>query len=150
MPASEIDRPGPIYVVSGGTGATGELLVRTVLAQFHDVHVPIVIRSHVHDEAQVDAVVEEASGTGGSIVHTMVNGACRRHLIARAAAAGVFGFDMVTPLMEHLQALVQVNHWAYRVYIGNSTGPTSIVSKPSSSPLPTTTVNVRKICRLQT
>ena len=36
----------PIYIVSGGTGASAELLVRTVLAQFHDVDVPLIINKN--------------------------------------------------------------------------------------------------------
>ncbi len=38
----------PIYVVSGGTGASGEQLVYTVLAQFPEAQVPGVTVAHVH------------------------------------------------------------------------------------------------------
>ena len=43
----------PIFVVSGSTGATGELLARTVLAQFPDVHVPLEIERRVVTAEQI-------------------------------------------------------------------------------------------------
>ena len=33
----------PLFVVSGGDGTSGEKLVNTVLAQFKDVNVPVII-----------------------------------------------------------------------------------------------------------
>lgn len=93
----------PIFVVSGGTGASGELLVRTVLAQFRDVNVPIVIKPHVHELEQVDVVVDEAAAAQASIVHTMVNDACRARLVQEARARGVVAFDLAAPLMAHLK-----------------------------------------------
>ena len=39
-----------IYVISGGSGATGELLARTVAAQFPDHHLPIVVKANVTDK----------------------------------------------------------------------------------------------------
>lgn len=96
----------PIFVVSGGTGASGELLVRTVLAQFRDVNVPIVLKPHVHELEQVDAVVDEAADAGAAIVHTMVNTACRLRLLDRAHAHGVVAFDLAAPLMGYLEGVL--------------------------------------------
>lgn len=92
----------PIYVVSGGTGASAELLVRTVLAQFHNVDVPLLIKTHVLTLEQVESVVDEIAETNGTIVHTMVNDECRRHLIELAGAKGVFSIDLVIVLLDHL------------------------------------------------
>jgi regulator of PEP synthase PpsR (kinase-PPPase family) len=93
----------PIFVVSGGTGATGDLLARTVLAQFPDVDVPIYLETKVVTEERVHEVIEKASGIPGAIiVHTMVNRNFRRLLVTEAAQAGIVTFDLAGPLEEHL------------------------------------------------
>ncbi|MCB0112893.1 MAG: kinase/pyrophosphorylase [Caldilineaceae bacterium] len=99
---SKVNQGAPIYVVSGGTGATGELLVRTVLAQFTQVDVPIIIHPHVSAISDLDAIVAQAGTTAGCIVHTLVNESARAHLIERAAQAGVFAVDMAGPLVTYL------------------------------------------------
>ena len=67
----------PIFVVSGSTGATGELLARTVLAQFPDVHVPLEIERRVVTAEQIYTLVAHAAQYPGAIIlHTMVNQTC--------------------------------------------------------------------------
>lgn len=101
---TELTKGPPIYVVTGGTGASGELLVRTVLAQFHHVNVPLIIKSHILTLEQVAQVVDEISDAEGTIVHSMVNGECRRHLVDLAARKGIYSVDLVAPLLDHLEA----------------------------------------------
>lgn len=98
----------PIFVVSGGTGATAELLARTVLAQFPDVNIPLILETKVLDQKRVDAVIESvlAAGPGAMIVHTMVNAGCRVHLESAARAAGITTFDLAGPLIEHLHRFI--------------------------------------------
>ena len=93
----------PIYVISGGTGATGELLARTVLAQFR-VQSPIYIVANVSAPEDIYRVVESAESAGGSILHTLVNKRLRSLLIERAGERGVFAFDLAGPLIEHVSA----------------------------------------------
>lgn len=93
----------PIFVVSGGMGATGELLARTVMAQFPNVNVPLHIESHVLNAEQVRRVVAKAAGIPGAVIlHTMVNSDCRRLLAVEASKAGVVTFDLAGHLIEHL------------------------------------------------
>ncbi|MFN3981501.1 MAG: kinase/pyrophosphorylase, partial [Caldilinea sp.] len=93
----------PIFVVSGGTGATGDLLARTVLAQFPDVDVPIQMETKVVSEERVREVIRKATGIPGAIIlHTMVNRDFRRLLVTEAARAGIVTFDLAGPLEEHL------------------------------------------------
>lgn len=91
----------PIYVVSGAIGATGELLARTVLAQFR-VQAPIVIISNVSSPEDVYSAVERARAGDGCIVHTFVNARLRALLIERAAARDVYAFDLSGPLIDYL------------------------------------------------
>lgn len=93
----------PIFVVSGGTGATGELLARTVMAQFPDVNVPLQIETHVLTAERVHEVVAQAAGIPGAIIlHTMVNEDCRHLLAVEASKQGVVTFDLAGHLIEHL------------------------------------------------
>lgn len=94
--------PGPpIYVVSGGTGATGELLARTVLAQFR-VQAPIVIVANVTTPEDVNAAVENAAAAEGCILHTMVNRKLREKIEQRAEELDVFAVDLAGPLIDFL------------------------------------------------
>lgn len=93
----------PIFVVSGSTGATGELLARTVLAQFPDVHVPLEIERRVVTVEQIRSIIARAAEhPGAMILHTMVNQTFRHLLIEEASIAGVMTFDLSGPLEEHL------------------------------------------------
>jgi len=93
----------PVFVVSGGPGASGELLARTVLAQFPNAHVPLIIEARVLTEDRVRQIVAKASSIAGAIIlHSMVNRDQRRLLIAEAARSGVFAFDVAGPLLEHM------------------------------------------------
>jgi [pyruvate, water dikinase]-phosphate phosphotransferase / [pyruvate, water dikinase] kinase len=98
------EQPPPIYVVSGGTGASGEQVVYTVLAQFPDSGVPVVTIARVHHRAQVEDAIAQAAASGGTIVHTMVDGPLRRLLIERAEGAGLVAIDLMGPLLERLSA----------------------------------------------
>lgn len=96
----------PIFILSGGMGASGEQLVRTVLAQFQDVSLPIKIIGRVHHPQQVEQAVAQAATTGGVIVHTMVNPALRELLIEVAEKKQVLAIDLAGPLLEHLSKLL--------------------------------------------
>jgi len=92
----------PIFVVTGGTGASGEQLVHTVLAQFRGSDIPVKIIPRVHHPPQVEQAVERAAAAGGTIVHTMVNLELRRMLIDQANEKDVTAIDVAGPLLEHL------------------------------------------------
>lgn len=96
----------PIYIVSGGMGALGEQVVRTILPQFQGAQAPVEIVRQVRERSQLEAVVAQAAQTGGTIVHTLTNGGLRQQMIALAAAQQVAAIDIVGPLMEHLTAVL--------------------------------------------
>ncbi len=103
---SDHNAPPPIYVVSGGAGASGEQLVHTVLAQFPEHDVPIVIVSHVRDMDQVERVVAQAVESGGTIVHTLVDAGLRQGLICLAEERGVVSIDLMGALLSRLSAVL--------------------------------------------
>ncbi len=95
----------PVFVVSGASGASGELLVLTVLAQFHHT-VPVVVIPGVRNLDSLEQAVDKAAAAGGTIVHTLVDGHLRRVLVELALARGVWAIDLMGPLIEHLSAVL--------------------------------------------
>lgn len=94
-------KPPPIYVVSGGVGTSGEQLVHTVLAQFPDNDMPVIVVGNVRQVEQIDTVIAEAKNSGGTIAHTMVDAGLRSELEQRAQAAGVQAIDLMGSLLGH-------------------------------------------------
>ncbi len=94
--------PPPVYILSGGAGASGEQLVHTVLAQFPEARVPVITIGNVRQVEQVARVVEQASSTGGTIAYTLVDRELNRQLVEMAGAAGVAAIDLMGPILSHL------------------------------------------------
>ena len=95
----------PLYLVSGGVGTSGALLLDTVLAQFPDIRVPIEKRVRVWSVEAVEAVVAEAAAAGGTLVHTLVAERTRQAIAREAVRRGVPVVDLTGPLLQHLGAL---------------------------------------------
>jgi regulator of PEP synthase PpsR (kinase-PPPase family) len=83
-----------VYVGSGGTGAGGELLLGTVLAQFPGVQVPIEKRVQVRTEA----VVAEAAAAGGIVVYPLLAELPRQAMAREAVQRGVPVVDLTGSL----------------------------------------------------
>lgn len=97
-----------IFVISGGTGATGELLAHTVAAQFPNHHLPIVVKANLTDKATIAALIPQiAAETGNIIIHTMVDGEARQTVVTLAQRYGVPAFDLAGSLMDHLTLTLQ-------------------------------------------
>jgi regulator of PEP synthase PpsR (kinase-PPPase family) len=92
----------PIFIVSGGVGASGELLVRTVLAQFPDVNMPVRIFPNIVTGEQLAAVIDQAAAVRATLVHTLVDATLRAQLIKLAGARSVTSVDLLGRLMDHL------------------------------------------------
>jgi len=95
----------PVYVVSGGVGASGKQIVSSILAQFPDSRVPLETVPHVRQRAQLRATVDRAKASGGTIVHTLVDRGMREELTRLAAEAGVATVDLMGDLMSRLAAV---------------------------------------------
>jgi hypothetical protein len=98
------DRPDPprIYLVSGGMGASGEQLVRTLLAQFPESQAPVINVPRVRRVEQVAEVVARAADSSGIIVHTLVDAQLREALILLAGERGVVSIDLAGELLARL------------------------------------------------
>jgi regulator of PEP synthase PpsR (kinase-PPPase family) len=92
--------------VSGGVGTSGEQVVNTILAQFQDITVPIVIVPNVRRLAQIEAAIAQAEELGGTIVHTLVDTNLRRRLIDLAQERSVATIDLMGPLLDRLTVVL--------------------------------------------
>ncbi len=93
-----------IYVLSGGSGTSGEQLVSTILAQFPESGVEVVVIPHVREKRDYEMIIELAKSSAGTIVHTMVDPQIRADLHSACLKAGVFAVDLMGPLFDRLTA----------------------------------------------
>ena len=96
----------PIYIVSGGKGLAGDAVVQSVLIQFPNNKVPVIIVPDILNQQKVDDIVSKALVTKGVIVHTMVDPEARKMLIQSCIHSGVNHFDLVGDLSDYLSNLL--------------------------------------------
>ncbi len=99
----------PIYIVSGGKGLAGDAVVQSVLIQFPDNQIPVIIVPDVLNQSNMDDVISKAIETEGVIVHTMVDPEARKMLIESCSRSGVNHFDLVGDLSDYLSKLLNTN-----------------------------------------
>lgn len=92
----------PVYIVSGGSGASGRQIAETVLAQFPALRVPVIVRGRILSYKQVEAAVKEAEADGGMVVHTLVDHNLREALIELGMKRGVATIDLMGSLLEQV------------------------------------------------
>jgi len=102
MPAQKLTTFPMIFIISGGTGASAGQLVRTVLAQFPDVKIPMESFPQIRHSGQLGEIVARASEVDGVIVHTLVDVALRRALIALASKHQVVEINLMGSLLDQL------------------------------------------------
>ena len=98
----------PIYIVSGGAGASGEQIVETVLAQFPNSHLPVVKMPHVRRMDQIESVIEKASKSGGTIVHTLVDNKLRKALVRLCNEKKIATIDLMGEVLNRLTKVLEM------------------------------------------
>lgn len=92
----------PIYVVSGGKGVAGHTIVETMLIQYPDNKIPVIVEPEVLTVERAKEVVDKVLETQGAIVHTMVDHDVRLALIKMCTDHGIPHFDLVGGLFDYL------------------------------------------------
>lgn len=100
------ENSGPIFLVSGASGTSGEQLVRTALAQFGDGETSLTVVPRVRRKAQVESVVKKAVKAGGAIYHTLVDAKMRRCMAQTAREQNVAAVDLIGPVLSSLTDLL--------------------------------------------
>lgn len=98
----------PIYIVSGGKGLAGDAVVQSILIQFPNNKVPVIISPNVVSSEKIDEVITQVLRTKGVIVHTMVDPEMRKLLISACDENEVTHFDLAGNLSDYLSDLLQI------------------------------------------
>ena len=98
----------PIYIVSGGKGLAGDALVQSVLIQFPDNKLPVIVVPEVLNQQKIEEVIARALETKGVIVHTMVDPEVRKMLIKSCDQQRVNHIDLVGNLSDYLSELLNI------------------------------------------
>ncbi len=98
----------PIYVVSGGKGLAGNNMVHSLLIQYPNNNIPVIIVPQITDEKQISDLVYKAKVEGGLITHTMVNRQLRAFLIHLCEETGVKHIDYMGELSDYLDEKLDI------------------------------------------
>ena len=95
-----------IFIVSGGTGFSGEQLLRTALAQFPETDATVEVIAGIRRPEQLENAVARTGAANGLIVHTLVDAELRLTLDRLARNRGVLAVDVIGPLLAQLQIVL--------------------------------------------
>jgi len=98
----------PIYVVSGGKGLAGNNMVHSLLIQYPNNNVPVIILPDQHTEKQLIDLVAKVKHDGGMITHTMVNRHLRDFLTNLCEVNGVKHIDFMGQLADYLDETLDI------------------------------------------
>lgn len=98
----------PIYIVSGGKGLAGNNMVQSLLIQYPNNNVPVIIVPQVHEKKQLDDLVEKAKVDGGLITHTLVDRELRDYLKKICEENNVRNIDYMGELADYLDEKLHI------------------------------------------
>ena len=96
-----------IYVFSGGKGLPTHSIVKSILVQFPENKIPVKIMPDIMDIISLEKGIREVWGSGGFIVHSMVDREMRERLVSRCREYGIREFDLVGNLFIYLTSLLK-------------------------------------------
>ncbi|MFT5527568.1 MAG: regulator of PEP synthase PpsR (kinase-PPPase family) [Pirellulaceae bacterium] len=91
-----------IVVLSGGTGRTGEQVLRSALAQFDDPNVDIVVKAKVHTVKAALRVVDSAVKQKAVLCHTLVDPKVREAVNRECRLRDLNVVDLLGPTLNIL------------------------------------------------
>lgn len=95
----------PIYIVSGGKGVAGHTLVESMLIQYPDHKIPVMIEPEVASQERIDEIIKKVLKTNGVIAHTMIDVKVRRWLIDSCESNNIRHFDLVGNMTDYLDSV---------------------------------------------
>lgn len=105
--------PSPIYVVSGGKGLAGNNMVQSLLIQYPNNNVPVIIVPNMTEEHQLITLVKKVKEDDGLIVHTMVNRKLRYFLNDLCRNNAVKCIDYMGQLADYLDEKLNIPSLQY-------------------------------------
>ncbi|WP_066495388.1 pyruvate, water dikinase regulatory protein [Abyssisolibacter fermentans] len=92
-----------VYVLSDSIGETGEQVAKAALSQFNSSKHEIRRFPYITDNEHIKEIVDEAKYEKCIIVFTIVVVELRNYLIKKCKENNIKCFDLMTPLLDHLQ-----------------------------------------------
>lgn len=89
-----------VFICSDSVGETAETVVRATMKQFEAHEVKIKRFRYIHDEAQLQAMLEEAAKKKGFIAYTLVQPELREFLKLESIRLGIRAVDIMGPMMQ--------------------------------------------------
>ncbi|MGC4069106.1 MAG: pyruvate, water dikinase regulatory protein [Polyangiaceae bacterium] len=96
-------RSTSIFVLSGGPGTAGRLLLDTLLAQFPDCETQVTFHIDLRSVEQLDAILDAAAMEQALIIHSFVDKVLWRHCLDRTERLGLEQQDLFGELMTKLE-----------------------------------------------
>jgi len=96
----------PIYIVSGGKGMAGDILVESTLIQFPNNKIHVIIVPDIISEDDLKKAINKVVQTGGVIVHTLVDTVIRTKLRKLCKEKNVREIDLMGELSDYLSSLL--------------------------------------------
>lgn len=93
----------PIFIVSGGKGIAGHTMVHSLLIQYPENKVPVIVLSNIQTEEKIIQVVQQALQNDALITHSMVNSKLRHQLIDECKKHSVEQIDFMGPLADFVE-----------------------------------------------
>lgn len=91
-----------IIIVSDGTGETAAQMTKAAMVQFSGYDVYFNRYKNVRNEAQIEAIMEDASINRDLIIYTLVSPSLRAFLIQKAREKNIPCVDLLGPLLAGL------------------------------------------------
>ncbi len=96
-----------IFIVSDGTGATAETVLKAALTQFPETAVHFRRFAHVRTETEIRDIVAQAGKSGSPVLYTLVMLTLRQAIMQAAQTHRVRSLDLLGPIMSELADLLQ-------------------------------------------
>ena len=94
--------PPPIYAASGGKGLAGNNMIQSLLIQYPNNNIPVIIVPNLLTREEVEKLVLKVKAEGGLITHTMVNPELRKAFHELGQMHGVQTIDFMGELADYL------------------------------------------------
>lgn len=99
----------PIYIVSGGKGLAGNNMVQSMLIQYPNNNVPVIIVPQVSNKQQLVELTEKVKREGGLIAHTLVDRELRNFLCKICKELNIRNIDYMGELADYLDEKLQID-----------------------------------------
>ena len=97
------------YIVSDGTGETALQVTRAALVQYRHDQVSITRYQNIRSEKQIQSIVDSLERENSLLIYTLILPGTRATLKARCRQRGISCVDVLGPLLEKFNALLDSN-----------------------------------------